>query len=204
MISIFLLVDEQSSNILQDRPWNDPGPRRGKVANSDEIAARPTLRAVILDFTAVNFLDVTAAQALIDLRNQFDRYADPDRVEWHFAGVTNRWTKRSLVASGFGAELRDHTASEDKATTELLIGAAVASGSRAADVKGSEINTKSKEVDLEAAGGEITPASSRGTGKRLVPLYGVNRPYFHVDVETAVASTIRNLERRGSDWSGRE
>lgn len=43
------------SNVrLSDRPWNDPGPRHGKGA--DEIArdaARPLLRAIVLDFAAV-------------------------------------------------------------------------------------------------------------------------------------------------------
>ncbi|KAK3902377.1 sulfate transporter family-domain-containing protein [Staphylotrichum tortipilum] len=182
---------------IGDRPWNDPGPRRGKVANSDEIAARPILRSIILDFTAVNFLDVTATQALIDLRNQFDRYADPERVEWHFAGVSNRWTRRALVASGFGTERRDN-AEDDKGLFDPLLGAGSGDG------KGPEIKAKSKD-DIEAAAGEITPvASSRAAGGRLAPVYGINRPYFHVDVETAVASTIQNLERRGSDYSGRE
>ncbi|KAL2135721.1 hypothetical protein VTI74DRAFT_7238 [Chaetomium olivicolor] len=204
---------------IGDRPWNDPGPRRGKLANSDEIAARPTLRAVILDFTAVNFLDVTAAQALIDLRNQFDRYADPDRVEWHFAGVANPWTKRALVASGFGADRRglvldgvsdggdEKGGSGSGGVADPLI--AVAEAGSGGNVGGgkSEARSKDREVDVEAGEAEVTPVASSssgrgGAGARLVPLYGVNRPYFHVDVETAVASTIRNLERRGSEWSG--
>jgi sodium-independent sulfate anion transporter 11 len=70
---------------IGDRPWNDPGPRRGEAVDTEEMLSRPTLRAVVLDFTAVNFLDVTATQALVDLRNQFNRYAEPDVVEWHFA-----------------------------------------------------------------------------------------------------------------------
>jgi len=188
------------TNTPQDRPWNDPGPRRGKLANSDEIAARPILRAVILDFSAVVHLDVTATQALVDLRNQFDRYADPERVEWHFAGVTNRWTRRALVSAGFGVERRDdpNNTEDDKSVFDPLLGAGSADG------KGPEIKAKSKD-DVEAAAGEITPvASSRAAGGRLAPVYGINRPYLHVDVETAVASTIQNLERRGSDWSGRE
>ncbi|KAK4148743.1 sulfate transporter family-domain-containing protein [Chaetomidium leptoderma] len=220
---------------LGDRPWNDPGPRRGKVAasNNQELAARPTLRAVILDFTAVNHIDVTAAQALVDLRNQFNRYADPDRVEWHFAGVSNRWTKRALVASGFGAEMipggygysggggasARGDSDEDKkggGSSEPLIGVAeaegvvVTNGRRVDGGKGAEVRAKAREVDVEAAAGgsdQVTPVASSvgGDGRRLVPIYGVNRPYFHVDIETAVAGAIRNLERRGgSEWSGRE
>ncbi len=41
-------------------------------------------------------------QHLIDVRNQLDRYAAPDVVEWHFACISNRWTKRALAAAGFG------------------------------------------------------------------------------------------------------
>jgi sodium-independent sulfate anion transporter 11 len=97
---------------------------------------------------------------------------------------------------------------------ELLIGAAEVGGdgSRVGgeDGKGGPVTrvrsgAKTKEVDLEAAGasvaeGEISPVDSSTsgvTGRRLVPVYGVNRPYFHVDVETAVAGAIRGLERRG-------
>jgi sodium-independent sulfate anion transporter 11 len=128
------------------------------------------------------------------LRNQFDRYADPDRVEWHFTGITNRWTKRALVASGFGADRRGH-ASDEKSAYGPLIAVAEANGT-AIEGKAAVVRTKAKEVDVEA-GGEVTPVATSG-GTRLVPLYGVNRPYFHVDVETAVASTIANLEGRGS------
>jgi sodium-independent sulfate anion transporter 11 len=167
------------------------------------MAARPTLRAVILDFTAVNFLDVTAAQALVDLRNQFDRYAAPDRVEWYFAGVSNRWTKRALVASGFGV---DRNPNENGGVPdEPLIALAEADGGGSRDPKAevrSRSKTKEKEGDVEAAaaGGEVTPVPSVSVGGagRLVPLYGVNRPFFHVDVGTALASAIRSLEGRRS------
>jgi sodium-independent sulfate anion transporter 11 len=62
----------------------------------------PTLKAVILDFSSVNNVDVTSIQILIDVRNQLDRWAAPDPVDWHFACITNRWTKRALIAAGFG------------------------------------------------------------------------------------------------------
>ncbi|EAQ87322.1 hypothetical protein CHGG_03941 [Chaetomium globosum CBS 148.51] len=202
---------------IGDRPWNDPGPRRGQATDTEEIAARPTLRAVILDFTGVNALDVTAAQALIDLRNQFNRYAAPDHVEWHFAGVSNRWTKRALVASGFGTDSRRNRvivgsapSSDDKSELEPLIGAAETGGdwSRAGgSLKGAETSSKAREVDIEAAGAdaEVSRVSSKNVGgRRLVPIYGVNRPFFHIDIETAVASTVQNLQGRGSEWSGRE
>lgn len=96
-----------------DRPWNDPGPSRRALKKAaaegyDIDAAKedfPTVKAVILDFSAVNFLDITSVQALIDVRNQLDRYASPDVVDWHIACINNRWAKRALVAGGFGYPL---------------------------------------------------------------------------------------------------
>lgn len=45
---------------------------------------------------------MTSVQHLIDVRNQLDLYSAPDAVEWHFACINNRWTKRALAAAGFG------------------------------------------------------------------------------------------------------
>ncbi len=41
-------------------------------------------------------------QHLIDVRNQLDRHAAPEKVEWHLACIHNRWTKRALASAGFG------------------------------------------------------------------------------------------------------
>ena len=60
------------------------------------------MQAVILDFSSVNNVDVTSIQNLIDVRNQLDQYASPRSVQWHFAHINNRWTKRALAAAGFG------------------------------------------------------------------------------------------------------
>ncbi len=57
---------------------------------------------MILDFSSVNNVDITSVQHLIDVRNQLDRYASPDKVEWHLACINNRWTKRALASAGFG------------------------------------------------------------------------------------------------------
>ena len=83
-----------------DRPWNNPGPRKGK--KEEDRSHYPTLRAVILDFSSVNNVDVTSIQNLIDVRNQLDAYAAPEPVQWHFAHLNNRWTKRALASAGFG------------------------------------------------------------------------------------------------------
>ncbi|KAJ2896625.1 hypothetical protein MKZ38_005383 [Zalerion maritima] len=94
-----------------DRPWNDPGPsrllkrkNRSRYNNgsSEGEDGFPTLKAVILDFSSVNNVDITSVQQLIDVRNQLDRYTSPDFVDWHIACINNRWTKRALVSAGFG------------------------------------------------------------------------------------------------------
>jgi sodium-independent sulfate anion transporter 11 len=95
-------------------------------------------------------------------------------------------------------------AASDKGSSEPLIAVAEAADGGSRDPK-AEARSRAREVtDIEAGtGGEVTPVASSALGApgRLVPLYGVNRPFFHVDVETAVASTVRNLERRASDLS---
>lgn len=96
-----------------DRPWNDPGPSRKQLKRAAAVAAlgvhpeddesdKPTLKAIILDFSSVNNVDITSVQHLIDVRNQLDRYASPDIVNWHIACIGNRWTKRALASAGFG------------------------------------------------------------------------------------------------------
>ncbi|KAF8448683.1 sulfate permease [Boletus edulis BED1] len=87
---------------VQDRPWNDPGPTAGG-AQAAQVAnlAKPKLRAIIFDFSAVSHLDTTAAQALIDTRNQVERWVDAP-VEFHFASILSPWIQRALIASGFG------------------------------------------------------------------------------------------------------
>lgn len=80
-----------------DRPWNDAG------SSSTDDSHLPILQAVILDFSAVNNVDVTCIQNLIDMRTQLDRRSAPCVVQWHFANINNRWTKRALTAAGFGS-----------------------------------------------------------------------------------------------------
>src|SRR5690554_551940 len=62
----------------------------------------PSLRAVVLDFSSVNNLDITAVQGLSHLRTTLDAHAAPDVVDWHIASVQNRWTRRTLAIAGFG------------------------------------------------------------------------------------------------------
>ncbi|TLD23782.1 hypothetical protein PspLS_06769 [Pyricularia sp. CBS 133598] len=203
---------------IGDRPWNDPGPRRGQVV-TDDMANRPILRAMVLDFSSINYADVTSVQALIDLRNQFAKHAAPSPVEWHFAGVTNRWTKRALVAAGFG--FADTAAEADPSALSPprekdyesdsgsrapgspntpwapLFSVSVVDGSGNVEQRhedGSRVEVDAEKGTGAAADGNGSAAGSSSGGGKLVPVYGLNRPFFHVDVAEAVQSALSSIE----------
>jgi sodium-independent sulfate anion transporter 11 len=169
---------------LGDRPWNDPGPRRGQQVNLEDH--RPVLHAIILDFAAVNHVDVTCVQGLIDVRAQLDRYASPDNVEWHFASINSRWTKRALTTAGFGYIDTDRFRTRrNQHWNPVYTFAAVE-------------NAPAPKRDPEAQGG-IEGANARSSGLlagKLSTIHGQNRPFFHVDVPAAVESAIAGIENR--------
>jgi sodium-independent sulfate anion transporter 11 len=205
---------------LGDRPWNDPGPRRGK--DNETADDRPTLKAIILDFSSVNNVDLTSVQNLIDVRNQLDKYAAPDTVDWHFCNINNRWTKRALAAAGFGyytpepdasgahrwkpvfsvaeiggsdsaaaaAEAREHRHAQRALSLSHDIEAAHESA------ESSDAGSLNKQLELSKAYG-ATEGDVRGvTAGRVAVVQGLNRPLFHVDVTAALNSALANAQRK--------
>ncbi|KAF2807014.1 sulfate permease [Mytilinidion resinicola] len=176
---------------IGDRPWNDPGPRRGKPINLNDD--RPFLRAVVLDFSSVNNVDTTSVQGLVDVRNQLDRYAAPEEVEWHFASITNRWTKRALTAAGFGYLSTDRSRNRAPWNPVYSFAAIGDTAVRSSDPK---------LRDEEHGGDEIQSAvPGVGRGEKSFPekvttVLGKNRPFFHIDVVAAVDSAIAAAESR--------
>ncbi|KIY48084.1 hypothetical protein FISHEDRAFT_59213 [Fistulina hepatica ATCC 64428] len=55
-----------------DRPWNDSVPS----VNEEEEAKRPKLSALMLDFGKIAHMDVTAVQALVDMRSERERQSN--------------------------------------------------------------------------------------------------------------------------------
>lgn len=86
---------------LGDRPWNDGGPRYLDPSKFAEDH-RPRLRAVIFDMSASPYIDATGVQNLVDIKSAINRYSDSESVEYHFVGVISAWSRRALVAAGFG------------------------------------------------------------------------------------------------------
>jgi sodium-independent sulfate anion transporter 11 len=196
-----------------DRPWNDPGPKKGEKENLD----LPTLKAVILDFSSVNHIDVTSTQMLIDIRNQLDRYAAPDVVDWHMACINNRWTKQALVSAGFGhpAVREDGAHSRWKSIFNIaeIGGADSAAAAAERDTNEKDIAiSQSRSADPEVGQSDrIEPSGASSTSasdslrkpknpdmnvRRKALVHGVNRPLFHVDLTSALQSAITNVEAR--------
>ncbi|KAK5135382.1 hypothetical protein LTR08_005324 [Meristemomyces frigidus] len=207
---------------LGDRPWNDPGPRRGQASIVDDH--RPTLKAIILDFSSVNNVDVTSVQHLIDVRNQLDRYTTPDKVQWHFACINNRWAKRALVAAGFGYPSPEGESGFHRWKPVFSVAEMGGSESAAADAEDAANRRESRfnQKDIETAvpihaqqetDGITTPdsASSRNSfdkqltkseayqqgrvsERRIAVVQGLNRPFFHIDLTSALQSAINTAE----------
>lgn len=176
-----------------DRPWNDPGPKKGQEEKVDY--SKPTLKAVILDFSSVNNVDVTSVQNLVDIRNQLDRYASPEPVDWHFAAINNKWTKRALVSAGFGfpTPAGDGELHRWKPVYSVAEIGGHDSAAAAAELT---YNQRVRSMDIEH--GDIDRVASRQPNGKIVVMHGVNRPYFHLDIAGALQSAIGQAEARGS------
>lgn len=194
---------------LGDRPWNNPGPRRGQT--EPDRSHLPTLKAIILDFSAVNNVDITSIQILIDVRNQLGRYAAPDIVQWHVASVRNRWSKRALASAGFGY----HTpTSDDGQRWKPIFSVANIGGDSSAaayaERKEEHDRLRSRQGDEEdkivvekatATGSSSSSEDLKNISKtnvysesRQVLVAGLNRPFFHLDLTSALQAAIANVE----------
>lgn len=193
---------------LGDRPWNDPGPRKGKERIVDDD--RPTLKAVILDFSSVNYVDITSVQHLIDVRNQLDRHAAPDKVQWHFAHINNRWTKRALVSAGFGFPTPEgdeyHRWKPIFSVAELGGAESAAAAAEARDNRdlarrktldveeGSSNSDSAQDVNEIQAELNKSDAYAKRDKTKIAVVHGLNRPFFHIDLTSALQSAVHNIK----------
>lgn len=195
---------------LGDRPWNDPGPKKGQASESQEQQHLPLCRAVILDFAAVANLDTTGVQNLIDLRREVEKWADQP-VEFHFAAILAPWTRRALIAGGFGyggkrdlvAEIApavppvDALSPEDRARRDR-------EQARANNIH--PVDSRQMRVEIEQQKEAITPPSGSSStydleaaagGKKSMGEWSISSeaailstdtPYFHIDLASAIAA----------------
>lgn len=186
-------------------------PRHGPDADR-----RPTLKAIILDLSSVNHVDITSVQRLIDVRNQLDLYAAPDVVDWHIACINNRWTKRALVSGGFGvpSKVGDGTrqrwksifsvaeiggkdsaaaAAEDKANEAVLRVTAQWTDDEEAAKRSCDLADES--LCIHAEDKKLARANSKQRRKGAL-VHCLEKPMFHIDLTAALRSAIANVEAR--------
>ena len=214
---------------LGDRPWNNPGSRRDNEPGLVQDD-RPTLKAIILDFSSVNNVDLTSVQHLIDVRNQLDRYTAPEKVQWHFACINNRWTKRALASAGFGypSVEEDDGFHRWKAIFSVAEMGGFDSAAAAAEDAENRRESRLRRIDTETGRSRSRARSARrevdsidhaetsdssdsidkqlqkskaykegdvGAGDtRIAVVQGLNRPYFHIDLTSALQSAIHTAE----------
>ncbi|KAF6825638.1 sulfate permease 2 [Colletotrichum plurivorum] len=188
-----------------DRPWNEPVPTATDAGSSD--AAKPLLRAIVLDCSAVNNMDSGAVEGLIDLRSQLDRWAAPEPVEWHVAGLQSRWARRALSVSGFGcpAPGRSLEGWEPVFTLAELAGRPplLCDGPPPAAVnpKGAYVSESSSAPGLEDGG---LGCSKEGEARSLVAITGVNRPFFHLDLSSAVENAVKSAKSKDHSFGAHD
>lgn len=219
-----------------DRPWNNPGPRKGK--SEQDQSHLPLLRAVILDFASVNNVDVTSIQNMIDVRNQLDKYAAPESVQWHFAHINNRWTKRALAAAGFGfpTPASDNgfhrwkpifSVAEIEGSSSAAAHAEIVNNQQAHRSKDAPhdieegLKGESQMTQQEAAshGIEVSSDGSSSTRddklqsdlkssqayrnrRKVAVVQGINRPFFHIDLTSAIQSAVANTPQQAEPFKG--
>lgn len=140
---------------------------------------------------------MTSVQGLIDIRNQLDRHAAPELVEWHFASVNSRWTKRALAAAGFGYPSSKTPESLGHWKPIFSVAALSGADDEPATHKGKDSSSEHDDEigpfreELDSAGMKSLQFPSRAAN-----VHGINRPFFHLDVQAAVESAIMNAENK--------
>ncbi|RGP57396.1 sulp family sulfate permease [Fusarium sporotrichioides] len=198
-----------------DRPWNNPGPRKSakRPAHVDADSTLPTLKAVVMDFSSVNNVDITSIQRLIDIRNQLDSYASPDGVDWHFACINNRWTKRALIAAGFGVPCRPEEEGSQRRWKSIFSVAEIGDrdSALAGETEFRSLTSRDSDIAEEEplvggmpsvrSYGSMSPGELEKQRRRGAVVHGQNKPLFHVDLTSALQSAIANVEERPAQES---
>lgn len=196
-----------------DRPWNDPGPKKGQESVELQDKSKPLLRAVILDFSAVANVDTTSVQNLVDARKEVEKWADRS-VEFHFTGLLSPWIRRALIAGGFGkgtprpgvavdiapvvgsygvggdADPAHATAASRRRSNDVEAIAESSSGTSTPD----SYDKKDLDVDVNIEAHEPhlhdirRTTNSNGSSTSSLTLLDKATPFFHFDIDDALSS----------------
>ncbi|OCK73292.1 sulfate permease [Lepidopterella palustris CBS 459.81] len=187
---------------LKDRLWSDPIPPPPNSPSSTP-SSLPLLRAIVLDCSTINNLDITSIQGLIDVRNTLDRYAAPAIVEWHFAGLQNRWARRALAVAGFGYPVVEGSDLPGNWCPAYSVASSLA-GATEEDrrvTRARERKAKGQDEERRWEGMEKSDGDGDVNEKKRVmePVHGVDRPFFHIDLVDAVDTAIRDAMKRDEE-----
>jgi sodium-independent sulfate anion transporter 11 len=179
---------------LGDRPWNEGYVPRSmdKILQEADHDGRPILRAVVYDFGAVSNIDSTGIQALVDTRQQLDKYADRN-VEYHFANILSPWIKRALVGGGFGKGTPAHRVVEISSVVPIE-----AQEDPNVIKQDEDYERRQAKKDLEhdyiepipskrsLQPGQLSVLSNHSVDSEIKVVYPTNYPFFHFDLDDAV------------------
>ncbi|KAI2769455.1 sulfate permease [Daldinia loculata] len=171
-----------------DRPWNEcASPRSQELPDQPSLeTTKPTLKALVFDFSTVSNIDADAINGLIVLRKQLERWSSPETVQLHFASVNDRWVRRALAVAGFGyprgRELEApipwspvfSLAKKTMGTTCTTLGESL--------IEPTRIDMAIENLENGQSGIEAIPM---GIGQ-LAATHGINYPNFHADLMAAV------------------
>ncbi|KAJ7109152.1 sulfate permease [Mycena epipterygia] len=176
---------DMSNVSMNDRPWNDPGPSRFG-ADADQVTNEklPVLHAIVIDLSTVSHIDITAVQALIDTRNEVERWADHP-VEFHFATILSPWIRRALIAGGFGI---GQSASRTPREIAQIV------PYRELRDTNPELHNVAIDSDVEA--GNDLKASDSPDSSDYAPVISNDTPFFHLDLAAAVNAAESGSEAR--------
>lgn len=187
-----------------ERLWCDAPPDKKLT---EEASSLPVLKAIVLDFSTVNVIDITSLQGLIELRSTLDRYASPSLVEWHFAGVHNSWTRRALAFAGFGFPAGN---SVDELGNWCPAYTVATSFAGATEEDQRELEALRRDLHASDAESHCSNGTKRSRRRRsethvstlrsekptFSPITGVDRPFFHIDLHDAVDAAVRDAKSR--------
>lgn len=141
-------------------------------------------------------IDITAVQALIDTRDEVERWADAP-VEFHFATLLSPWIRRALVAGGFGIGFPASFGPRELAAilpydTDMPFFTGRNFDVEALPGKSSSDSPTAAEF---MAGGHRTESSR---GEPASTLLATDTPFFHLDLAAAVRAAEQGLKRTSS------
>ncbi|KAJ3267670.1 hypothetical protein HK104_005720, partial [Borealophlyctis nickersoniae] len=204
------------SGKASDRLWCDTTAARISRARNKSLASGspdtkplPPLRALILDFSAVNGLDSTGVQTLVDLRRDMDAYAGR-RVDLHFAHVAPRLERILAYFLRLTRQIGDVAPvvpPEEEIRVEVPPSSSSSAGPSSGARRGSTASRPpaegEKDKDLEMNVTQRPPSTTStlaSDGSGCGDGCGVDvLKFIHPSVDTAVACVVERLE--GKVWT---